>query len=185
MSLLNLFLSFLKIGSFTFGGGHAMIPLIQEEILRQKWMSIEELVNFIAISESTPGPFAINISTFVGLRVNGVIGSICSTIGVILTSFILILIIAKCFEKFKENKIVKYCMFGLKPAVVALIGTAIITTASAVFFPNGNILETIKTIEFIKGIIIFMISTILVFKKVHPIKIILIAALLGVLVGFI
>ena len=90
MSLLNLFLSFLKIGSFTFGGGHAMIPLIQEEILRQKWMSIEELVNFIAISESTPGPFAINISTFVGLRVNGVIGSICSTIGVILTSFILI-----------------------------------------------------------------------------------------------
>ena len=148
MSLLNLFLSFLKIGSFTFGGGHAMIPLIQEEILRQKWMSIEELVNFIAISESTPGPFAINISTFVGLRVNGVIGSICSTIGVILTSFILILIIAKCFEKFKENKIVKYCMFGLKPAVVALIGTAIITTASAVFFPNGNILEIEDATEY-------------------------------------
>ena len=182
--MLKLFFTFFKIGLFTFGGGYAMIPLISEEIT-EFGISQYELSDFIAISESTPGPFAINISTFVGLRVNGVIGSICSTIGVILTSFILILIIAKCFEKFKENKIVKYCMFGLKPAVVALIGTAIITTASAVFFPNGNVLETIQTIEFIKGIIIFAISTILVFKKVHPIKIILIAALLGILVGFI
>lgn len=185
MDLLNLFLTFLKIGTFTFGGGHAMLPLITEEVINQKWMTIEELLNFVAISESSPGPFAINIATFIGLNREGILGALVSTIGVILTSFVLILIVAKGFEKFKENKFVKACMLGLKPAVVALIGTAVITTANVVFFGEQSVVEIVKTVEFYKTIEIFGIALVLTLKKIHPIKVILSSALLGVLLGFI
>ena len=110
MSYLLLFLSFLKIGTFTFGGGHAMIPFIQEEVLKHSWMSLEQLIDFIAISEGTPGPFAINIAKFVGFKLGGFWGALVATIGVIFTSFIIILIITKYFESHKENKLIKYCM---------------------------------------------------------------------------
>lgn len=185
MGILNLFLTFLKIGTFTFGGGHAMLPLITEEVSSQNWMTMEELINFVAISESSPGPFAINIATFVGLRMAGVLGALMSTIGVILTSFVVILFVARGFEKFKENKLVKACMTGLKPAVVALIGTAVVTTASAVFFAESAVIDIIKTIEFYKALIVFIISLVLALKKVHPIKIIIMSAILGILMGLV
>lgn len=185
MELFNLFLTFFKIGTFTFGGGHAMLPLIQEEVLRQNWMNMEELINFVAISESSPGPFAINMSTFVGLKIAGIIGAILSTVGVVITSFVVILIIAKGFEKFKENRVVKACMRGLKPAVVSLIATAVITTAAAVFVGESNILNVIKTVEFYKSLVIFIVALLLSFKKVHPIKTILVSAFLGILVGLV
>lgn len=185
MELFNLFLTFFKIGTFTFGGGHAMLPLIQEEVLRQNWMNMEELINFVAISESSPGPFAINMSTFVGLKIAGIIGAILSTVGVVITSFVVILIIAKGFEKFKENRVVKACMRGLKPAVVSLIATAVITTAAAVFVGESNILNVIKTVEFYKSLVIFVVALLLSFKKVHPIKTILVSAFLGILVGLV
>ena len=183
MELLKLFLTFFKIGTFTFGGGHAMLPLIQEEVVRQKWMDMEELINFVAISESSPGPFAINISTFIGLKVSGIFGAILSTIGVIITSFVVILIIAKYFEEFKENRIVKACMKGLKPAVVSLIASAVITTAAAVFVGESSIQTVIKTVEFYKSLVIFAIALMLSLKKIHPIKIILLSAILGIVVG--
>ena len=93
MILLKLFLSFFKIGAFTFGGGYAMIAMIQAEAERQGWLTKEELVDFVAMSESTPGPLAVNMATFVGSRTGGVLGGICATLGVVLPSFIIILIV--------------------------------------------------------------------------------------------
>lgn len=97
-TIVQLFLTFFKIGAFTFGGGYAMLPFIQQEVLKNGWMNDKELIDFIAISESTPGPFAVNASTFVGMQTAGVFGAVCATLGVVLPSFIIILIVAKIFD---------------------------------------------------------------------------------------
>ena len=111
--MISLFFTFLKIGLFTIGGGYAMIPLIKEYITKFSLATNEELLEFIAISESTPGPFAINISTFVGFKNGNFIGSILCTLGVVLPSFIIIIIISKFFNRFKENELVKYILHNL------------------------------------------------------------------------
>lgn len=185
MILLKLFLTFLKIGTFTFGGGYAMLPLVQDEVAANGWMTNEELINFIAISESTPGPFAVNVSTYVGMETAGILGAICATLGVVMPSFIIILIIAGCFEKFKENAVIKGSLSGLKPAVIGLIGTAVVSTGATVFFPTGVCVEAIFGKEFICSAIIFAGMIVLAVKKVHPIIIILLSALLGILTGMI
>ena len=99
----ELFWTFFQIGAFTFGGGYAMLPLIQEEVLKKGWLSEQALVDFIAVSESTPGPFAVNIATYIGSQPGGILGSVCATLGVVLPTFIVILIVAKCYEKFKVS----------------------------------------------------------------------------------
>ena len=119
MMLLDLFWTFFKIGAFTFGGGYAMLPLVQAEVARRGWMTGEALVNFIAVSESTPGPFAINMATAVGNQMGGILGAACATLGVVLPSFIIILIVARCYLAFRQSKVVSGCMHGLKSAVVA------------------------------------------------------------------
>ena len=103
MIYLKLFLIFFKIGAFTFGGGYAMLPLIQEEVLGHGWMELEDLVNFMAVSESTPGPLAVNLSTYIGAETAGFPGALCATLGVVLPSFVIILIVARCFAAFQEN----------------------------------------------------------------------------------
>lgn len=185
MIYLELFWTFLKIGTFTFGGGYAMIPLIQEEVLSKAWMESEALINFIAISESSPGPFAINIATFVGTMKGGFLGAVCATLGVVFTSFVLILIVAKNYEKYKNSKIVKGIMTGLKPTVIGLIMSAVISTFMTVFFPEGLMISVLSTISFWKSMFIFSLSLVLVFMKVHPIKVILSSAFLGIILGFI
>ena len=185
MIYLYLFLTFLKIGTFTFGGGYAMIPLIQEEVLKHGWMTMDELINFIAVSESTPGPFAINIATFVGNTTAGFLGAVLCTLGVILTSFVVILIISKFFDKYQNNKIVKGCMNGLRPAVVGLIGAAVITTFVSVFFPDGEIITVIKSSSFYEMLVILIATLIMSFKKVHPIIVVLVSALFGIIIGWI
>ena len=185
--LLDLFLTFFKIGLFTFGGGYAMLPLIMQEVESHGWMEQQELINFVAVAESTPGPFAINIATYVGSEMGGVLGSVCATIGVVMPSFIVILIVAKIYEKFKQSRVVKGAMCGLRPAAVGLIGSAVLTTALEVFFPLGfaNIIPTITSLEFISGIVIFALSLFLILKKkVHPIIVIVISAALGIAVGY-
>lgn len=124
MIYLELFWTFFKIGAFTFGGGYAMLPLIQAEVESHGWMASADLVNFVAVSESTPGPFAVNISTYVGTELAGIPGGIFATLGVVLPSFLIILLVARCFEAFRNSRIVSGCMAGLKPAVIGLIGTA-------------------------------------------------------------
>ena len=184
MMLFTLFATFFKIGLFTFGGGYAMLPLIQEEVVRRGWFTMEELINFIAVSESTPGPFAVNISTFIGTRAEGILGGICATLGVILPSFIIILIVAQFFERFKTNKIVKGCMSGLKPAVIGLIGSAVISMGKTVFFPMGINMAVFSDINLYISLAIFGVMTYLSFKKFHPILIICLSAIIGIVVGY-
>lgn len=174
----------MKIGAFTFGGGYAMLPLIQEEVLSRGWLTEEELINFVAVSESTPGPFAVNISTYVGMETGGFLGALCATLGVVLPSFVIILILAKCFERFKESEAVKGLMTGLKPAVIGLIGTAVLSTGRTVFFPEGVKLSAVLTPAFAVSALIFIGMLVLALKKVHPIVIILLSGVIGIAAGY-
>lgn len=184
MIYLELFLAFLEIGAFTFGGGYAMLPLVQEKVLAHGWLTQEELINFIAVSESTPGPFAVNVSTYVGMEMAGIFGAFCATLGVVLPSFVIILIVAKCFVKFQNSRVVKGCMSGLKPAVIGLIAAAVISTGQMVFFPSGIAAAALMSFDFISAVVIFGIVMVLVLKKVHPILIIAISAILGICAGY-
>lgn len=184
MIYLELFLTFFMIGAFTFGGGYAMLPLIQEQVTARGWIDSESLINFVAVSESTPGPFAINMSTYVGAEMAGVLGSACATLGVVLPSFVIILIVAKCYDRFRESKIVKGCMTGLKPAVVGLIGGAVLSVAMTVFFPAGLSLAVFTDASFYISAAIFVLMVVLAFKKVHPIILICLSAVIGIAVGY-
>ena len=191
MIFLKLFYTFFKIGLFTFGGGYAMLPFIQEEVLANQWVAEADLVNFIAISESTPGPFAINMATYVGAEVGGILGAVCATLGVVMPSFLVILIVAKCYEKFKESRIVRGCMTGLKPAVVGLIGAAILSVVVTVFeplqflsSPDSAWTEMFRNPWLYISLVIFGGGTVLAFKKVHPILIICLSAVLGIAAGY-
>jgi len=184
MIYLELFWTFFKIGAFTFGGGYAMIPLIQSEVVSKGWMQLEQLVDFIAISQSTPGTFAINISTYIGYEKAGLLGGLLATTGVILPSFIIILIVARAYAAFCENIYVKGCMSGLKPAVVGLIAATVISVGKTALFPNSITLDYIISAQFIASIIIFAITGFLAIKKVNPILIIVTSAGLGIGFGY-
>lgn len=185
MIYLDLFLAFLKIGLFTFGGGYAMLPMIQEEVTAHGWLNQSDLIDFIAVSESTPGPFAVNIATFVGARTGGIFGSICATLGVVLPSFVIILIVAKCYAKFKSSRLVVGAMNGLKPAVVGLIAAALLSLSQTVFFPAGLSVSFFGTAQFYISLGIFATAVVLAFKKLHPILIILLSAVIGVITGYV
>lgn len=185
MIYLELFLTFFKIGAFTVGGGYAMLPFIQDEVVAHRWLPLSEIVNFIAVSESTPGPFAVNIATYVGNQVGGIFGSVCATLGVVLPSFIIILIVARIFEKFKTSKLVSGVMCGLKPAVIGLIGSAVINIGKTVFIPNGFSFNIFSNSALYVSIVIFALCAVLAFKKIHPILIICLSAGLGIAAGYI
>lgn len=192
MAFLTLFLTFFKIGAFTFGGGYAMLPFIQQEVLAHGWVAEADLINFIAVSESTPGPFAINMATYIGSQVGGaygfwgsIFGSVCATLGVVLPSFIVILIVARFYEKYKQSRIVKGCMTGLKPAVVGLIGAAILSVVAEVLFPAGLALSAFINPTMYVSLGIFALTVTLAFwKKVHPIWLILLSAAIGIAWGY-
>ena len=194
MTFLELFLTFLMIGAATFGGGYAMLPMIQEQVAL-RWGHIipeEMLIDFVAVSESTPGPFAINMATYVGSVVGGqeggagmsILGSFCATMGVVLPSFVIILIVAKCYDKFRQSKVVRGCMTGLKPAVVGLIAGAILNVFVTVFFSAGISAAVFLTPAFYISLVIFGVMLLLAFKKVHPILLICISAVVGIIVGY-
>ncbi len=185
MIYLELFWSFFKIGLFTFGGGYAMIPLIQQQVMDHGWMSMAQLIDFIAVSESTPGPIALNMATFVGTESAGISGALCATFGVVLPSFIIILIVAKFYVSFKNSKPIKGIMTGLRPAAIGLIGSAAISVSLTVFFPTGFSFETVMSYPFLYSLVIFAAMLILIFKKVHPIIIVAISAALGIAAGYI
>ena len=176
----ELFFTFLKIGLFTFGGGYAMLPLVQDEVLSHSWMSQEEIINFIAVSESTPGPLAVNMSTYVGRMTAGIPGALMATLGVILPSFVIILILAGFYEKFRSSRLVSGAMRGLRPAVIGLIGAALISIGREIFLPAGEI--DWLNIGLSAGI--FLLMALLAFKKAHPILIIALSGALGVALGY-
>lgn len=186
MIILELFLTFFEIGALTFGGGYAMIPFVREQVLAHGWLTEEELLNMIAVSESTPGPIAVNMATFVGSNEAGILGSAVATLGVVLPSFIIILIISALLKNFLKYNGVKAFLSGVRPCVVSLIlGTATTLFLSVLLGIGGG--DFTPNID-IKGIIIFAIvvalSTILKKikgKKPSPILMIAISACLGMI----
>lgn len=192
LNLIKLFLTFFKIGLFTFGGGYAMIPSIIEETSNFSNIDPEELIDFIAISESTPGPFAVNIATFIGFEQNGLLGAIIATLGVILPSFIIILLLVNIIEKAKDNKYFKSIIKTVMPIVIGLIlSTALKISLSSIFNIEklGNIKNdfNFNKITFISLIILIAINIVIYFikkKKLAPIFTILISASLGITLSY-
>ncbi len=182
MILLQLFLVFFKIGLLTFGGGYAMLPMIQSETEYYHWLTLEELIDFIAVSESTPGPFAVNISTFVGMETAGFPGAVCATLGVAIPSFLVILFVARHYENFQKNRIVKGCMTGLKPAVIGMLAASLFSLAQTVMIPETGF--TWNSPIFYISLLILFIMGILSFRKMHPIIIIFLSALMGIGMGY-
>lgn len=126
-TLFQLFKTFFTIGAFTFGGGYAMIPLIQRETVQKHgWISDDDILEIIAIAESTPGPISVNAATFVGYRTAGVIGAACATFGLILPSFLIIYCLSFVLREFSQLKAVQYAFFGIRAAVLALLVKALI-----------------------------------------------------------
>lgn len=193
MIYLELFLTFFKIGIVSFGGGYAMLALMRDEIMARGWLSDEMIKNFIGISESTPGPISVNMATFVGSSQAGFLGSLCATLGLILPSFIIILIIATLLKSLMKNVYVNGALDGAQPVAVGLIAATGISFMISIVFPsfgNANILEAVKNVEtdietYIIAALIFIFM--LVFKKIKkkqpsPVLLILTAALLGIIV---
>ena len=180
---LKLLLIFLKIGAFTFGGGYAMLPFMQQEVLTNNWMNEEQLLNFIAVAESTPGPVAINMASYIGVQTGGIFGAICATLGVVLPSFVVILLVARFYTKYKNSFVVKGCLSGMRPIVVGLIASAIISLGCGVFFPSGILLSAFD-FQFFSSLIIFSAVVVLALKKVNPIYLIIGSAALGILCGY-
>lgn len=185
MIYLELFLSFLKIGLFTIGGGYAMLPLIADTVITKGWLSSEVFIDFIAVAESTPGPFAVNLATFVGTNVGGIPGSIAAVFGLFVPSFVIIYVISYFAERFLKNKYVKDAFVAMRATVVALIINAFVTVAVAAFFKESKI--AVDTVNWF-GIVWFAVCFFVLrfFKKIHPIFIIILSAGVGILFyGFI
>ena len=180
MIYIKLFYTFFKVGAFTFGGGLAMLALIQEEVVKNGWISQEEILNFVAISESTPGPFAINISTFSGMTTAGILGAMCATLGIVLPSFLIILLVAKAYQKYQNSKIVKGLMSGLTPAVIGLIASVAISTFRTIFLKGTGLAQPFFTIGFWIRMVVLAVMYYLTIKKVHPIFVIALSAVIGI-----
>ena len=128
----QMFITFVRIGAFTIGGGYAMIPLIQREVVQvRKWMSPKEFIDMLALAQSAPGVIAINTAIFIGYKLKGVRGSIVTALGCALPSFVIILLIAMVFTNFKDNPVVERIFKGIRPAVVALIAAPLYNMAKA------------------------------------------------------
>lgn len=188
MTYITLFLEFFKVGLFTFGGGYAMIPLIKEIVLKYNWLTEPEFYDFIGVCESTPGPVAINMATYIGSLRGGLLGSIIATLGVVLPSFIIILLIAAILKNFTDNKYFKGFIKGTKPVVAALIiSTGVILLIKALGYVS------LSDFSFnLVSVIIFLILAIIYFlfkkinsKKLSSIQLILISAVLGIVISLI
>lgn len=192
ISLLKLFWTFFKIGLLTFGGGYAMIPMVIEETTKFNLLEKEEIIDFIAISESTPGPFAVNIATFIGYNQNGLLGAIIATLGVILPSFIIILLLINIVEKVKNNRYFKSIINGVMPFIIGLILATIVDITLSNVFNIRNISTLKKEINFNLITFITLIIILIIMhtyykiknKKLAPIIIVLLCASLGIAISY-
>lgn len=170
-SLWTIFTSFLKIGAFTFGGGYAMIPLIEAEMIQKRgWLTREEFINQLTIAQSIPGPIALNTAVFVGYKTRGVKGALAALVGVVIPSFFIILLIATIFTDFKDNPTVAAAFKGMRPAVVALIAAPLLNMA--------------KGMSWWKIALALGASVIIWLLGVSPIWFIFIGAVVGILWSF-
>ena len=175
MIYLQLFLSFLQIGMFSFGGGYAAMPLIQGQVVTgHKWLTMAEFTDLITISQMTPGPIAVNSATFVGIKIAGVPGAFVATLGCILPSCIIVTLIAKLYLKYRNMAVLQGVLASLRPAVVALIGSA------GAFWGSGAQSALSATNWIMVGI--FVICLVLLQKaKMNPILVMVLAGVMKVL----
>ena len=179
--LLTLAFEFFKVGLFAVGGGLAAVPFLAEMSERYGWFTIEDLSTMIAVSESTPGPIGINMATYVGYNLAGVIGSLVTTLSIVTPSIIVICIIAKYLKKFKELTIVEEIFSGLKPAVIAFIVAAVLDLFLSTLF-NLDLPFGLGTFNFISiALLAILLMVSYRFKDIHPIFFIVAAAILGVI----
>ncbi len=170
--IFELFAAFFKIGAFTFGGGYAMIPLIQKEVVEnKKWVSDEDILDIVAIAESTPGPIAINSATFIGYKTAGVRGSLFATLGVVLPSFIIISVIAYLLSEFAHIPLVKYAFFGIRAGVLSLVTKSLYTMYKKA--PKGYIATVISSLALV----------LVAFFGVNALIVIILSALVGLIVS--
>lgn len=184
-----LFYEFFKTGLFAVGGGLATLPFLYNISDRYpQWFSYGDLANMIAVSESTPGPMGVNIATYTGFTTAGVLGAVISTIGLVLPSLIIIMIIAKFLQKFQENKLVKHAFYGLRPAVAGLIAVAALQVLKVsvitldTFKSSGNFFDLFDWRALIICAAAFILMRIKKLKKIHPIVYILAGAAVGIFV---
>jgi chromate transporter len=171
MLLLRLLVEFFKIGIVTFGGGQAMLPLLQHSFVTELgWITQERFLYFVSVAEVTPGPVALNMATFIGYELDGVIGSAFATLGVVMPSFLVILAIAHFEKKFKENILYKRFMLGVKPVIVALLINAIYLIVGRGF------------VAFIPYLMALGSLIVFIFYRKSPVLILLVAGVIGVFV---
>lgn len=174
MTLLTLFLEFFKIGLFCFGGAFGMIPLIEETVLQHGWLTQSQFYDFIGVCESTPGPIAVNMATYVGSTQAGLLGSIAATLGVVTPSFLIILAIAAVLKNFTKNKYFKGFLKGVKPVIIALI----LSTGVTLFARSAA--SWISLLIFGLLALIYFGYSRIVKKKLSSVALILISAALGI-----
>ena len=177
MIYLKLFISFLKIGAFSFGGGYAAMPIIQSEVVdANHWLTIAEFNDLITISQMTPGPIAINSATFVGIRIAGIKGAIVATLGCIMPSFILVTLIAQVYMKYKKLRMLQSILSILRPAIVSMIAISGIKILQSAFGLNEPVIENLK----LHMLAIFIICMVLLIKyNKNPIFVMVLAGLLN------
>ena len=195
MVFLLLFLEFFKTGLFAIGGGMATLPFMNEIALKYNWFTVNDLSDMIAVSESTPGPIGVNMATYAGYTtgyaeygfLGGLLGALLATVGLILPSLIIILIVAKVLERFQDSKLVKDAFYTLRPAVTALIAVAGISIIKVslvnidLFNTTGNIADLFNVVAVIMFVIILAMQLFVKKIKIHPIVYILAAALVGII----
>lgn len=180
-NILTLLVNFLQIGLFSIGGGYAIIPLIQERVVDSNhWLTLEEFVDIITISQMTPGPLAINTSTFVGIRIAGMLGAVAATFGCILSGFTLSIILYKFFKKNKDIAGISNILKGLRSTSVGLIAASASNIVLITFLGSTSL--DMKTIDFnITAIIVFIISLFLLRKyKMNPILLMILTGVIGI-----
>lgn len=180
MIYLILFLEFFKTGLFSIGGGLATIPFLGEIGEKYGWYSAENLADMIAVAESTPGPIGVNVATYAGYNAGGILGAVIATFALVLPSVIVIGIVAKCLDKFKNSFAVESAMYGLRSATIGLISAAIFSVLLLSLFNGAT--PGIKTLD-IAAVVLFAVSIAItaLLKKVHPIVIIAFGAVAGII----
>ena len=187
MIYLSLFWEFLKIGLFAVGGGMATLPFLRELSVRTGWVSQDLITDMIAISESTPGPIGINMATYVGCNIAGLFGGFIATMGELLPSLIIVIIISKSLERFRNAKVVGDAFYGLRPAVTGLIAAAGISVAQVAMLQLELYKETNLLLNLVdwKKLLLFIVMFIGIRKlKWHPVVYIAIAAVVGLIFAF-
>ena len=185
MIYIQLFISFLQVGAFSFGGGYAAMPLIQQQVITiHHWLTVSEFTDLISISQMTPGPIAVNSATFVGIKIAGIPGAICATLGCILPSCIIVGLISYFYLKYRHLQKLQDILKMLRPAVVALIATAGVSILVTAFFGEAGLI-TFKALK-IHLVVIFGVCLILLTKfKWDPILVMFLAGLMNTIYYFI